>query len=380
MKTYVLLFLISLYAIKITAQELSIPPNGNNQKAEVSQWIGLVKVTITYHSPDVHDPVGADRKGHIWGELVHFGFTDEGFGPSKSIPWRAGANESTSITFSHDVKISGKEIAKGTYALFLDVEKESDWNWILSSNMGWGSFQYDPKFDVLRIPSTAEEAAYTEWLTYGFDDRQPTSTKAFLQWENKKVSFKIEVPNVNQLYVDQMRSDLQGWAGFTYLNWMNAARFCVQNKINLEEALVWAEKAVAEPFRGLGGAKEQFLTLATKASVLDALGRKEEWEKVLDKAIQMPDATSIDFLTYVRGLVANGKTQKALEVATLNYKKFPDEKFFTYLSLARAYTALGDKKNAIKNWEIVVACKEVPGFMRGRMAGFKSELGKLKGQ
>src|SRR5215475_4174656 len=34
--------------------EISMPPNGRNQRAEVSQWIGLVKITIDYHSPNVH--------------------------------------------------------------------------------------------------------------------------------------------------------------------------------------------------------------------------------------------------------------------------------------------------------------------------------------
>ena len=62
--------------------ELAQPPNGMNQKAEVSQWIGLVKVTIAYHSPNVHGPAGRDRTGHIWGELVKYGLFDDGFGPS----------------------------------------------------------------------------------------------------------------------------------------------------------------------------------------------------------------------------------------------------------------------------------------------------------
>ena len=48
--------------------ELTQPPNGNNQKAEVSQWIGPVKITIVYHSPRVQRN-GVDRRGHIWGEL-----------------------------------------------------------------------------------------------------------------------------------------------------------------------------------------------------------------------------------------------------------------------------------------------------------------------
>jgi hypothetical protein len=110
--------------------EISMPPNGDNEKAEVSQWIGLVKVSISYHSPHVHNPPQNDRTGHIWGELVKYGFFDDGFGPSKAAPWRAGANETTVITFSHDVKIQGKEVRAGTYGLFLELEKTGPWSWI----------------------------------------------------------------------------------------------------------------------------------------------------------------------------------------------------------------------------------------------------------
>src|SRR6195256_4604261 len=66
--------------------EIAQPPNGNNQKAEVAQWIGPVKVSIVYHSPKVHGPSDVDRSGHIWGELVNFGFFNSGLGPSTATP------------------------------------------------------------------------------------------------------------------------------------------------------------------------------------------------------------------------------------------------------------------------------------------------------
>src|SRR5690349_25160958 len=102
----ILATVLALGASVLRAQELSelsLPPNGMNQKAEVSQWIGLVKVTIGYHSPNVHGPGDRDRTGHIWGELIKYGMFDDGFGPSKAAPWGAGANETTTISFSHDV-------------------------------------------------------------------------------------------------------------------------------------------------------------------------------------------------------------------------------------------------------------------------------------
>ena len=148
------------------------------------------------------------------------------------MPWRAGANENTTITFSHDVKIEGQILKAGTYALFLDLEKSGPSNWILSNHStGWGSYQYDPKNDALRVPVNAQAAPYTEFLTYAFDERRPSSAVAFLQWENKRFNLKIDVPNVNELYVAQIRKDLQGWPGFNYNNWQNAAQFCTSNKI-----------------------------------------------------------------------------------------------------------------------------------------------------
>ena len=179
------------------AQSISVPPSGDNQKSSVTQWIGPVSVTINYSSPNVQGPGGEDRKGHIWGELVHYGFIDQGYGSSKAAPWRAGANENTTITFSHDVKIQGKDLKAGTYGLFLDVEKDGPWHWIFSTNSArWGSYYYDPKEDALRVETSPEDSEYSEYLTYGFAAREANNTIAYLQWENKRIPFKVEVANI----------------------------------------------------------------------------------------------------------------------------------------------------------------------------------------
>lgn len=356
--------------------ELTLPPDGRNQRAEVSQWIGLVKVTIAYHSPNVHGR-GTDRTGHIWGELLPYGFFDEGFGPSKATPWRAGANESTTITFSHEVKLEGKDLKAGTYALFLKLEKDGPWMWIFSKNStGWGSFQYDAKDDALRVEVNPQDAPYTEFLTYAFDERRPESAIAFLQWEKKRIPFKIEVPNATELYVAEMRKELQGWPGFNYQNWQTAAQFCADNKINLEEALVWAEKAISEPFRNAARGREDFFTLETKASVLHALGRDADADATMDKAVHLPGTPARAIYQYCIRLLATERKERALEIAKLNQQQHPEEKFWTHLGLARAYTAMGDNNNAIKNWETVLL--NVPASHKGKLAAFENALKKLK--
>lgn len=381
MKRFIILALALLVFLQpfVGGQELSeisTPPDGDNQKAAISQWIGPVKIEIAYHSPRVHLK-GAERTGHIWGELIQYGFFDDGFGPSKAMPWRAGANETTTITFSHDVKVEGKELKAGTYGLFLDVEKSGPWNWIISKTaLGWGSYQYDPKNDVLRVPANPVDAPFTEFLTYGFDERLPESAVAFLQWENKRVPFKIEVPNVNEVWVAKIRNDLQGWPGFNYQNWQNAAQFCADHKVNLEEALVWADKAIKEPFRGAAVGRENFSTLQTKAAVLTAMGREGDAETTMDKALHLPGVDAIEIHRYAMGVLRGGRKEKAMEIFQFNFKQHPDEKFYTYVGLARGYTAMGDKEKAIKNWEI--ALQNVPELQKPNRPVYEKALQELK--
>jgi len=372
----VISIVLSVPGFSQETSELSVPPNGDNERSEVSQWIGPVKISIDYHSPHVHNPPDKDRTGHIWGELVHYGFFDEGFGPTKGAPWRAGANESTTITFSHDVKVEGKDLKAGTYALFLDAEQNGPWNWIFSHHIGWGSFQYDSKDDVLRVPATPQDVPFTEFLTYGFDERLPNSTLAFLQWEKKRIPFKIEVPNVNDLYVAELRQQLESWPGFRYEDWQTAAQFCADNKINLEEALVWADKAISGPFRGATIGHEDLTTLQTKADVLTAMGRNNEADAVMQKALRLPGTDAYSLYAYGMGTLKGGNKAKAMEVFSLNRQQHPDERFWTNLGMARGYTATGDKKNAIASWETVL--KNIPADFSNRKSAYEQALKKLK--
>ncbi|HEY0652975.1 MAG TPA: DUF2911 domain-containing protein [Chryseosolibacter sp.] len=373
MKKYLAIALLVLMGSTAFSQSITLPPSGGNQKSSVTQWIGPVSVTINYSSPNVTAPNGEDRKGKIWGGIVHYGLIDQGFGSSKAAPYRVGANENTTISFSHDVKIDGKDLKAGTYGLFLIAEKEGPYTWIFSKNSeSWGSYFYDPKEDALRTQTTPVDAAYTEYLTFGFDTRELTTATAYLQWENKRVPMKIDVPNVHELYVNIIRNELRNFEGFDYKNIQAAVNFCVQNKINLEEALTWADYAISSPV-GI----EDFGSLRTKAAVLSALNRESEAEAVMQKAMAHPTADVTSIHQYGRTLLQAGKKEKALEVFKLNRQRHPDDKFTTYVGLARGYTAVGDNKNAIKNWEIAI--KNLPENQKQNLAFYEGELKKLKG-
>jgi len=181
---------------------------------------------------------------------------------------------------------------------------------------------------------------------------------------------------VNQIYVDQMRKELLAWPGFDYRNWQNAAQFCADNKINLEEALVWADRAISEPFRNAAPGREDFLTLRTKASVLRAMGRDGEFETVMDKAAALPGSPVMGIHQYGLSLLAVGKKEKAFELFKMNRRVHPDDTFVTYVGLARGYTAVGDKKNAIANWEI--ALRNIPDDQKRNLPVYEQALRALK--
>jgi len=372
-KIILVVFFITAIVAGSTAQGLTTPPSGDNQKSKVTQFIGPVEVSISYSSPDVHGPDGEDRTGKIWGGVAHYGFIDQNFGTSKAAPWRAGANENTVFSVSHDVKIEGKELKAGTYGLFLAVSKEGPYTWIFSKNStSWGSYFYDPKEDALRVEVSPLDAPYKEWLTYGFEDRLPTSAIAYLRWEKKRIPFKIEVPGINEIYVSKMREELRNMTGFKQENWITAAQFCVRNKINLEEALTWVDMSVSNPFIGV----ENFITRQTRSMIFQALGREAEANAEMEKAIKDPNASVQDIHQYGRSLLAAGKKEKAMEIFKYNAQKNPSDKFTPNVGLARGYTAMGDKKNAIKHWELAI--KNLPENQKANLTFYEGEIKKLK--
>ena len=77
-------------------------------KAWVGQTIGTdTYLKIVYSRPGV--------KGRtIWGELVPMGLAPgTTYSKDKPFPWRAGANENTTIDFNKDVTVEGKDLAAG---------------------------------------------------------------------------------------------------------------------------------------------------------------------------------------------------------------------------------------------------------------------------
>jgi hypothetical protein len=315
--------------------QLTTPPSGGNKKASVSERIGITDVTIHYDRPAVKK-----REGKIWGDLVAFGFTDLGFGTSKAAPWRAGANENTTMEFSTDVKIEGKVLPAGLYGFFIAVSPE-ECTLIFSRNAtSWGSFFYDEKEDVLRVkvkPVVTDKSV--EWLTYQFVDETDTSAVITLEWEKWKIPFRVEVDYV-KIQLESFRRELRTDKGFSWRAWQQAAQFCAEHNTNLNEALAWAEASITSPFIS----EKNFLTLSTKAQVLEKLNRRAEADSAMTAALPLGKAPEIH--AYARVLLAEKRNKEAFNAFKLNYDRHPGE-FTTIVGMIRGYSAIGDYKKAL---------------------------------
>jgi len=325
-----------------SAQTLTLPPDGDNQHSTVTQHLGLVSVTIDYNSPDVHAPNGSDRRGNIWGKLVPFGTTDEAFGTCSQCPWRAGANQNTTFTVSHDVKIEGQPLPAGSYGLHMIAGPE-EWTLIFSKNsQSWGSFFYDPSEDALRVKVKPAKSEYHEWLTYEFTDRDLDHATVALKWEDLEVPWNINVDNMTDLYLAAIRNDLRNNIGFDWQPWVSAAQYALQQK-RPSDALEFADAAVHRRFIG----EENFRTLSTLAMAQEAAGKTADAATTRDKALNHPTASPLDLHQYARQLLTAGKKDEALRVFELNAKRHPNA-WPVNVGLARGYSAVGRYKDALK--------------------------------
>ncbi|MEO8146570.1 MAG: DUF2911 domain-containing protein [Bacteroidia bacterium] len=334
----ILLFMLShdAYAQNLTTPEAS-------QKAMVMQRIGLTDITITYHSPLV--------KGRtVWGALV----------PYNEV-WRAGANENTTITFTTNVRVEGKQLSAGTYGLHM-IPSATDWTIIFSKNStSWGSFFYDKNEDALRVDvKPVSVTDNQEWLNYQFADLQPGSAIATLRWEKLKVPFKIET-DLKEVVYNSMKNELRGVNGFSWQAPLQAARYCLNNNIHLDDAMALADQSI--------GVQENFSNLMVKSKLLALKGETERADSLSKKALTMADEAQLNQYGY--DLINQKKVKDAIAILQTNVKRYPAS-WNVYDSLAEAYDLDGNKKDAIANYKIALA--KAPEAQKSRITGVIKNL------
>ena len=261
-----LFFGVAFFAANILQAQIETP--APSPFAKLEQQVGLTDVTIEYSRPG--------KKGR---EL----FVDvEKWGKK----WRTGANASTKITFSEDVKIEGNDVPKGTYAIYSIPDKEN-WTVMLYKDltMGGNFSKYDENQELLRFQvKTVIMDTEMENFSFLIDNiRDDHATIAFM-WGKYYIPFKLEVEVESRV----MAAIENTMGGPTRNEYYQAARYYYNNEKDLQQALAWVRKA--------NDIEKKYWQLRLEAQLHAKLGdRNRALAKIADSTTEAKAAGNNDY-------------------------------------------------------------------------------------
>jgi tetratricopeptide (TPR) repeat protein len=179
-----------------------------------------------------------------------------------------------------------------------------------------------------------------ENLEYRFSNETQNSAVVSLSWEKLSIPFKVEVDYLKQQF-EAFVAESQNPQGFTPQGLNIAANWCLQNNYQLEQALQWTAAATAPNFPG---DPNFFPALATKALLLDKLGKSDEANAAIKNALPVGSLGQLQ--QFGRQLITAKKPALAFDVFQFNYNKNPNE-FVALTGMARGFSAKGEYAKAL---------------------------------
>jgi hypothetical protein len=258
MKKTILSLFLAAFAFSATAQ-INTPAPSPSQKIE--QKVGLTDVTLEYSRPGM--------KGRtIFGDLIPFDKV-----------WRTGANQNTKITFSTDVTINGKELKKGTYAIYTKPGKQT-WDVIFYADAtNWGN---PKKWDEMKVAAQVKANVQQmpmkiETFTMTFDALTNNSAVLGLIWENVYVGVKFETPT-DALVSKQIKAIMNGPSAKDYYA---AAAYYLEAEKDIKKAQTWIDQAVE-----MTSKKPKFWYLRRQSLIHAKAGNKKGAVKAAQESIK----------------------------------------------------------------------------------------------
>jgi hypothetical protein len=217
------LFVLAMLLVNyFTEAQIKTPPP--SPKATLTQTVGLTEVEINYSRPSA--------KGRaIFGDLVPFGKL-----------WRTGANENSTISFSEEVTIGGKVLAKGKYAIFT-IPKADNWEIIFYTvTDNWGTPEdWDETKVALKANAVAEMTdRYVESFTISINNLDLNFAMLEFSWEKTYVALKFEVPTQKSALANIEKV----LAGPTAGDYFSSAQYLFQSNVDVAKALIYINKAL----------------------------------------------------------------------------------------------------------------------------------------
>ena len=293
---FVLCFAVSAFA------QITVPRP--SQKASVMQTIGVTDITITYSRPGVKgraiwgDPL--PEQASVKGEATLDNQNERPKG-APIVPWghvwRTGANEATMFVVTDDVLINGQKLPAGSYSLHT-IPTKDEWTIVFNGTANqWGSFNYDPAKDTLRVKAKPQWVNENqEWLEFSFDPVGEDSAQVNIRWEKVNVPFTVKVPDVAATTMAKLKATVSNAKPDDWRTRMQAGNYLVNNNDPADDTLgmEWLDQSIK--------VKETFQNLSAKANALYKAGKKDEAVALGEQAVQRGKADKVDTSNFEKRL------------------------------------------------------------------------------
>lgn len=263
---HVLTLLLAFVLVGLNAQIKTPAPS---PMCKITQTVGMTEINMEFSRPSV--------KGRtIFGDLVPYGTM-----------WRTGANASSKISFSDDVKVNGNALKAGQYAIYT-VPGEKEWEIIFYSDVShwgvpeeWKTDQEAARFkvDALTLPVSLESMAFM------IDQIENDKAQLLLMWDKTVVPVTIEVPT-DELVMKTINRTMNGPVAGDYYS---AGRYYFESGKDKAKALEYVHKA--------NEMDAKFWTLRMESLILADMGKKSDAIATAKRSLAMAkEAGNADYI------------------------------------------------------------------------------------
>ena len=232
-------------------------------KGVVKQMIGVNKAKIVYYRPSVHDPYSGEKR-QIWGKLVPY-----------DTMWRTGANANTTIQFTHDVNINGKQLKAGKYSFFT-IPGKQEWTLIFNKKTDHGGTAgYSKKRDALRVKVKPESTNYHEMMTFHFQDVTDSTARIELAWKETAVPFNVSM-NTDKHVMAMINNAVENAGENDWEVYNKSAEYLIGEGKMLDKAEKWVNKSIE--------IEENWRNLWTKHELMKEKGEMKKAIEIAKKA------------------------------------------------------------------------------------------------
>ncbi len=251
--------LATTFTLSATAAWADLELPAPSPAAKVAQRVGITDISLEYSSPAVDG-----RK--IFGGVVPW-----------DKAWRTGANASTKITFSREVRFGGADVLAGTYAI-VTIPSEKGWIVALNKDLSINvtDHTYDAKDELVRVKATTSAIPHRERLAFLFDNTKDDETSLDLEWDKLRVSVPIKVDTATHVAGSIKTTLDNAWRPYA-----QAARYLAEKKADYPGALTAVDNSLA--------LKSTWLNNWIKADILHRQGNNAEALKFAQVAKDLGD-------------------------------------------------------------------------------------------